>query len=608
MADDQYLLEDLEDEGEEVDYDDFNLEDEDLDDPATVEEATGNAKRGEELISNEPPPDFEDGTMEGTVAGTSDTGQPAKEATAPEQGQSTETVEEANKQPSTAGGRAPIPAPNFGKGQEGSMPQPHSRGPTPPPGVPNGMGMPRPGPGMPGLPMPPGMLLPGQMMGTRPMQMMPRPMPLPPAQPPPPLGRGPAPALQSPDRQRGGRHAPIPAPQPPPREPVRWQQPPGSRGQLQMGGPDHPRGPAGLPMPPNMAHLMFHGPLLPHLQPPSSGSFGGRQDQRSPGASQPMANGVRPRPLASGGRGSAGDYNLALGMDASAASRNPQHRGAPGGKPSVGVPQRLQGRLEDPAPLLGLLRPRDVAEELRQKEERQEAERAMARAKEAQEKKKAEELKAKRLEMAKLQIQLQQAENRKNQALFAGVVAADERARKQREAEEFEAMKLRVMQLEKLVAAAAPASAPASAPKACAPAPSVAAAPPAAATQPQKEAETAPADAGLQVDFDDDEEEEEETAAQAAPQQQPARLPIAARLGSKDTKTAPAPTSRPVRSQVRMDQIDRPTKEKRRPQRSSPASEDMEADEEPGHPPLCRPGVQAREMHCLGLSLVPAQR
>lgn len=76
-----------------------------------------------------------------------------------------------------------------------------------------------------------------------------------------------------------------------------------------------------------------------------------------------------------------------------------------------------------------------------------------------------QELKAKRLEMAKLQIQLQQAENRKNQALFAGVVAADERARKQREAEEFEAMKLRVMQLEKLVAAAAPASAPASAPK-----------------------------------------------------------------------------------------------------------------------------------------------
>lgn len=69
--------------------------------------------------------------------------------------------------------------------------------------------------------------------------------------------------------------------------------------------------------------------------------------------------------------------------------------------------------------------------------------------------------------------------------------------------------------------------------QACAPAPSVAAAPLAAATQPQKEAETAGADAGLQVDFDDDEEEEEETAAQAAPQQQPARLPIAARLGSK---------------------------------------------------------------------------
>lgn len=40
-----------------------------------------------------------------------------------------------------------------------------------------------------------------------------------------------------------------------------------------MSGPDHPRGPAGLPMPPNMAHLMFHGPLLPHSQPPSSGEL-----------------------------------------------------------------------------------------------------------------------------------------------------------------------------------------------------------------------------------------------------------------------------------------------------------------------------------------------
>lgn len=30
MAEEQYLLEDLEDEGEEVDYDDFNLDDEDF--------------------------------------------------------------------------------------------------------------------------------------------------------------------------------------------------------------------------------------------------------------------------------------------------------------------------------------------------------------------------------------------------------------------------------------------------------------------------------------------------------------------------------------------------------------------------------------------------
>ncbi len=75
------------------------------------------------------------------------------------------------------------------------------------------------------------------------------------------------------------------------------------------------------------------------------------------------------------------------------AHRNPQRNGALGGRPGAGgviVPQRLQGRLEEPAPLPGLLRPRDMAEELRQKEERQEAERARAKAKEAEEKKKAE--------------------------------------------------------------------------------------------------------------------------------------------------------------------------------------------------------------------------
>jgi len=53
------------------------------------------------------------------------------------------------------------------------------------------------------------------------------------------------------------------------------------------------------------------------------------------------------------------------------------------------VPQRLQGRLET-APLPGLLLPRDLAEEQRQREERQEAERAAAKARQAAEKKKAE--------------------------------------------------------------------------------------------------------------------------------------------------------------------------------------------------------------------------
>lgn len=66
-----------------------------------------------------------------------------------------------------------------------------------------------------------------------------------------------------------------------------------------------------------------------------------------------------------------------------------------------------------------------------------------------------QELKAKKLEMARLQIKLQQMENRKNQLLLA----AEERARKQREAAEFEAMKLRVMQLEQLVATSSAAAA-----------------------------------------------------------------------------------------------------------------------------------------------------
>ncbi len=66
--------------------------------------------------------------------------------------------------------------------------------------------------------------------------------------------------------------------------------------------------------------------------------------------------------------------------------------------------------------------------------------------------------------------------------------------------------------------------------QAAASAPSVAPAEPAPKAQPQKEEEAAGADPGLQVDFDED--EEDDNAAQAAPQQ-PARLPIAARLGSK---------------------------------------------------------------------------
>lgn len=66
-----------------------------------------------------------------------------------------------------------------------------------------------------------------------------------------------------------------------------------------------------------------------------------------------------------------------------------------------------------------------------------------------------QELKAKKLEMARLQIKLQQMENRKNMLLLA----AEERARKQREAAEFEAMKLRVMQLEQMVAASTAAAA-----------------------------------------------------------------------------------------------------------------------------------------------------
>ncbi len=58
-----------------------------------------------------------------------------------------------------------------------------------------------------------------------------------------------------------------------------------------------------------------------------------------------------------------------------------------------------------------------------------------------------QELKAKRAEMARLRIQLQQAENRNIKL----AQEAAERERKRLEAEEFEAMKLRVLQLERLV-------------------------------------------------------------------------------------------------------------------------------------------------------------
>ncbi len=48
----------------------------------------------------------------------------------------------------------------------------------------------------------------------------------------------------------------------------------GDAGQRRMqGGPDHPAGPAGLPMPPNMTHLMFQGPRLPHPQAPPPGEL-----------------------------------------------------------------------------------------------------------------------------------------------------------------------------------------------------------------------------------------------------------------------------------------------------------------------------------------------
>ncbi len=64
-----------------------------------------------------------------------------------------------------------------------------------------------------------------------------------------------------------------------------------------------------------------------------------------------------------------------------------------------------------------------------------------------------QELKAKKLQMAALKIKLQQAENRRTVLLLA----AQERARKEAEAAEFEAMKQRVLQLEKMVAASAAA-------------------------------------------------------------------------------------------------------------------------------------------------------
>ncbi|BDA42396.1 hypothetical protein COCOBI_03-2830 [Coccomyxa sp. Obi] len=625
MADDeQYLLEDLEDEGEEVDYDELTLDDDFLDeDLEDGEEPAEDAKTGEELNFDEPPPEFEEATLEGGTAGISEVAHAATEAEEPAQEtdlvQSTETAVDANKQDSAAGRRIPVAAPTVGKGSSapgesaapasssapakpkkpetrgatapqrgragprsgrgqhgrgaqgrgpqggGHIPQPLSRGPTPPPG-PNGMNMPRPGPGMPGLPMPPGMMLPGPMMGTRPMQMMPRPMPMAAGQPRPPPGRGPAPSFHSPDRQRG-RHVPIPAPQPPPpREPIHFPQ------MGMQGGTDRSGAPAVLPMPP-MAHLMSQGSRLPHPQPPPPGPLGNRQDQRGHVAGHLMPNGiaVQPPQPANNMRGTANNFNLALGMDANSSVRNPQRNGTLGGRPGAGavnVPQRLQGRLEEPAPLAGLLRPRDMAEELRQKEERQEAERAKARAKEAEEKKKAEALKAKKLEMAKLQIALQQAENRKNQLLRA----AAERTQKQRELEDFEAMKLRVLQLEKMVAAAA-STAPSKAPTGPVSVPIVSA-PAAASEPPQKSAEMG--DPHLHVNFDDDETEEE-----PSPQQPPA-VPLAMRLQrasvtNKDVKVTPASHSRAIRSIVRPVESEKPAKEKRR--RRSPVAMETEAEE-----------------------------
>ncbi|CAL8467928.1 g7466 [Coccomyxa elongata] len=623
MADEQYLLEDLEDEGEEVDYDELTLDDEFLDEEiADGEEPTEDGKpraNREELNFDEPPPEFEEATLEGATAGTSELAHTATGAQAPAQ-ENDLTAADAHKQESAAGQHVPVAAPSVGKGSSaagksaapasstapaktnkieargaaapqrgrtgprsgrgqhgrgaqgrgaqggGRIPQPLSHGPTPPPG-PNGMNMPRPGPGMPGLPMPPGMMLSGPMMGTRPMQMqmMPRPMPMAAGQPRPPPGRGPAPSIHSPDRQRG-RHVPIPAPQPPPRrEPAQFPQ------MGIPGGADRLSAPAVLPMPP-MAHLMSQSSRLPHPQPPPSGPLGSRQDQRGHVAGHLMPNGVavQPPPPATNRRGTANNFNLALGMDASSSVRNPQRNGALGGRPGAGgvnMPQRLQGRLEEPAPLPGLLRPRDMAEELRQKEERQEAERARAKAKEAEEKKKAEELKAKRLEMAKLQIALQQAENRKNQLLRA----AAERSQKQRELEDFEAMKLRVLQLEKMVAAAS--AAPSKASEGPVSVPSASA--PAAASEPQQKI-LEMGDPGLQVNFDDDETEEE-----PSPQGPPA-MPLAMRLQrtsvtNKDVKVTPTSHSRAIRSTVRPVESEQPAKEKRR--RRSPVAMETEAKE-----------------------------
>ncbi|CAK0770289.1 hypothetical protein CVIRNUC_003752 [Coccomyxa viridis] len=565
MAEDNMEYDLLEDVGEELDYEDFTLEDEDLDDlpPADNEvvsaedPVTGGGSSREaaqvpegapapaavqSLESSRPaaatvtPPAQKDATQKDGLQP-----QPSKKDMKSQQKKATPPQKAGMKKPQPQGQRlaagrgrgrdnprgragpgrggrsAERPGDRSGRGREnGSQHFPPSRHGTPP--LSGGMQMP--GAGMAGLPMPPAMMMPGPRQGpVRPMggpACMPRPS-MQPGMPHPPHAPPPRPMHQGMDR---GQQPPPPQSQRP-REPIRWPPAMDKQHGQRMDGLHQRQLDAhmvALRQPhmerqPEARMMQNSGPALPF--PPGMGDLMKQRLCMSPGAGMHAPS--QPRMQLNGKPPSKEGLQMALGMDAVPVMRQrlPPGQLNPSLQDRLNAPLGALNAARRPNGMGGLapaqaalMRAGESAEELRMKEERQEQERAAQRKKETEAKRKAEELKAKKAEMARLRIQLQQAENR-NIALQR---AAAEREQQRRESEDFEAMKLRVLQLERLVADKAVAD-PAAAQEASAalPAAKAAAAKAAAAVAPSVAPAPAPAqahDASLQVDFEPEEHEE----------------------------------------------------------------------------------------------------